>query len=163
MYVFNSNTTKPAHTFPELPHLDPAKRAKLFSFITMVMNSFRARIHENPDDDFAGGTALFFIELVRTLLDGAATVEEYLDRDNSALYTVLDSGDVLIDEFGKKGYFICPICHMQSEFDPCDDDCIKQLCIKEAEGCCPNCSHKTRPIREALAEIRKELLDSDEE
>ncbi len=160
MYAFNPNTTKPAHTFPELPSLNPAKRAKLFSLISTVMNSFRERIHENPDDDFAGGTALFFIELVRTLLDGAPTVEEFLDRDKSAIYTVLDSGDVLIDEFGKKGYFICPICHMQSEFDPCDDDCIKQLCIKEPAGCCPNCSHKTAPIREAFEEILKETISS---
>lgn len=162
MYTFNRDTTKPAHTFPELPHLGPVKRAKLFSSITVVLNSFRDYLHENPDDNFAGGTALLFVDLVRTLLDGAATVEEYLDKYKAAFCVLLDEGDVLIEKDGK-GYFICPICHMQSEFDPDDDECVLQICKNGIADCCPNCSHETRPIREAFDEIRKNLLNSDDE
>lgn len=162
MYTFNRNTTKPAHTFPELPHLTPAKRAEVFSLIKTITDSFREYLSKNPDDNFAGSTALFFAKLIRTLLDGSASIEDYLDKDNTALYTVLDDGDILIEKDGK-GYFICPVCHSQTEFDPYDDDCIKQICKEGVDGCCPNCSHETRPIREAMAELRKQLMNSDDE
>jgi len=145
---FNS-TINEAHTFPELHELSAECRARLFSYIIRVYQSFRTYLKFHPNDEYIHATGSLFSTMTSILLDGSSTVKEFLDRDVPGKYEIVGT-DIIVEKDGKRS-FICPCCGKEISF-PADDERFMDE-IRDNGGvslCCPNCSHRRKPLRQAI-------------
>jgi len=148
--ISNCSLTTP-RTFPEIPELSAEKRAKLFAYIMMVYQSFVTYLKLHPEDEFIHATGSLFSAMTSVLLDGSSTIKEFLDRDTSRKYEIVGT-DIFFEEDGKRS-FICPCCGKEISF-PADDERFMDE-IRDSGGvslCCPNCSHRRKPLRKAMLE-----------
>lgn len=149
--LFNSTITE-AHTFPKLPELTAEKRARLFSYLTMVHQSFVTYTKFHPEDEYTCATWTLYATMVSILLDGSSTVKEFLDRDTERKYEIVGK-DIIVEEDGVRS-FICPCCDKQISFPAVDERYMEK--IRESGGvalACPNCSHQRKSAKQAVMDM----------
>lgn len=155
-YLLNDATVKSAQNSPELPalpELDAVGRAKLYKYLMIVRQSFLTYLKLFPNDngyEFVHGTGVLFTAATMALLDGANTVEEYLNRDKTCTYSFTSSHDILIEKDDNASY-ICPKCKNRVEFPitPENYEILEEWC---GTLCCPYCLENDEDIRRVVLE-----------
>jgi len=146
----NSNISEPK-SFPEIPELSAVQRARLFSYIMMVHQSFVTYMKLHPNDEFIYATGSLYASMTSILLDGSSTVKEFLDRDQERRYEIIGKDIVVVE--GGVCSFICPSCGKQISFSADDEQLMEE--IRKCGSlvlCCPNCAHQHKPAKQAFAD-----------
>lgn len=147
--LVNSSIT---HAFraPNLPALNAANRANLFSYLITTKECIDKLLEQNPENEAVLNVQCAFEVAVSTLLDGSETVEEYLARDSKVMHTNI--GGFIVSEENGIASFVCPACNMQTSFPATDENmnCIRESCVPD---CCPLCNSEDISLSEKLGNI----------
>ncbi len=143
MGLFRVSTEFNEESFPELPKLEAAKRARLFTYILMLEKSLETYIKLSHNSEYVHAIAGFFAAMENILFDGHSSVEEYLSVNYPEKCEIFEMDIIASDEGGFYG--ICPYCKNAVYFNADKKECLEALRnLGGIRGCCPSCKFVSR-------------------